>query len=945
MAGEYVLSVVLKAQDAASNVVGGFMKTLEGLGPVAGVAGGLIIGAGAAIVGFGVASAKMAADYQQQMNMVQSLTGSTNAQMQQYKNSIRGVSDETGKSSIELSKGLYQVISAGFQGADATKVLGLAAKDSVIGLTDQETTTKALVVAMNSYKIGAKDADNVSNQMLKTTALGRMSLSDYAGALATGAAAAHGNGVSMAEMNATLATLTSGGVKTAGIAMTDLTNLTGVMDGKTDMMTKRIRAQGISFDETKFKTLSYSDQVKYLGDKLSGLSYGQKQAVLGSKNAAQALEILSKNSKMYKDDVAKLSDKQQMAKDSATAWAKTQSGFNQTWTRMKTQLDNVMISVGDKLLPVLGKLMDKVSPLIKQFADWMQNSGAVDKATDGLTTGIGYLSKGFELVWPYIAQAGKAAMDFGKDIAIRLIPIINQVVTTFKVYWPTIQTIVSGVFDAVKGIIQIAWSIISGIVKIALDLMSGNWKQAWNDLLDMLKGVWSGIQSFVKGEVKILLGYIQGILTTFGFMKNGVQKSADDMKRQAEMKTDQMRANSLAHTQAMAMGSIKNLEKQRLGIIAQLQQTKDPAVRHMLEMKLKTVEQSELQQKGVVQKANDMRIQTMLHMKKLHDDEIEAHKSMWDKSMDFAKGFASGFVGKMQSMGSDAWKQIQNTWHNIQTSFERAWSDNVSTPLNNFGKSVSDFFTNLPHEAQTWGQNLIQGFIDGINNMAGAAGNAASGIVQNVKNFLGFHSPAKQGPGADADTWAPNLMKMLAHGIQGGLPTIKAAVTEAAKLMQQGLTGQGNQMYQAINAAQNSMANGKEMARYDKYLADKHKRYEKYLADKQKALDKYNSSKTKHKKAFSYHAFNQGAAFKWAAPKALALGAFANHTGYSDPFMDSGQAIMPSAGGTVHYHTHTLNINAPHMDAKALAKAVNEENNKKYRMSGTHITNTSGAKV
>lgn len=866
MAGEYVLSVVMKAQDSASNIVSGFIDKLGGAVP--GVAGIGLAVAGAAVA-FGAAATKMAADYEQQMNMVQSLTGSTDAQMQQYKTSIRSVSDETGKSSMELSKGLYQVISAGFQGADATKVLGLAAKDSVIGLTDQETTTKALVVALNSYKIGAKDADTVSNQMLKTTALGRMSLSDYANALATGAAAAHGNGVSMAEMNATLATLTANGVKTAGVAMTDLTNLTGVMDGKTDMMTKRIQAQGISFDETKFKTLSYSDQVKYLGDKLSGLSYGQKQQILGSKNAAQALQILHDNSKMYTSDVATLSDKQKLANDAQKSWQKTQSGFNQSMTRVKTQLDNVMISIGEKLLPVLGKLMDKVSPLIQKFADWMEKSGAVDKVMDGLTTGIDLVGKGFELAWPYIQQMAQAVMDFSRDIATRLQPIIKNIVDGFKDYWPTIQTIVSGVFDAVKGIIQVAWSIISGIFKIALDLISGNWKQAWTDFLDMLKGIWAGIQSFIKGEVKIFLGYIQGILTAFGLMKGGIQQSTDDMKRQSEMKTSAMKAQSLAHTEQMAMGNIKNLEKQRLGIIAQLQQTKDPATRHMLEMKLKTVEQSELQQKGVVQAADTQRKKTMEHINKLKQDEIEAHKSMWQKSMDAVTNFGRNFGAKVQEIAGNAWSWIKNLWHNIQTTFERAWSDHVSRPLNDLGKKITDFFNNFIRGASDFGSRIVGGIADGIRGAVGNATGAISDVMSAIGNYLP-HSPAKEGELAHLNEYGPSLVTGFSKGIVSSIPSL----TKAMDLMTQPI--------------------GSTLASI------------------------------------------QGGSFAVQA----------NGSTYTDPAMAATAAALPAGNGQViHYHTHTLTINAPHMDAKALAKAVNDENNKRYRMTGTHITNTSGAKV
>lgn len=63
--------------------------------------------------------------------------------------------------------------------------------------------------------------------------------------------------------------------------------------------------------------------------------------------------------------------------------------------------------------------------------------------------------------------------------------------------------------------------------------------------------------------------------------------------------------------------------------------------------------------------------------------------------------------------------------------------------------------------------------------MAGAAASAASNVAHAVAQFLGFHSPAEEGPGAEADVWAPNLMKMFAAGIEEYTPLVQSALAKA----------------------------------------------------------------------------------------------------------------------------------------------------------------------
>jgi uncharacterized protein YceK len=63
--------------------------------------------------------------------------------------------------------------------------------------------------------------------------------------------------------------------------------------------------------------------------------------------------------------------------------------------------------------------------------------------------------------------------------------------------------------------------------------------------------------------------------------------------------------------------------------------------------------------------------------------------------------------------------------------------------------------------------------------------------MNQVKNILGFHSPAREGPGSDADTWAPNLVKMFASGIEGGAGDARTAAHSVISGVKGALTSGG----------------------------------------------------------------------------------------------------------------------------------------------------------
>ncbi len=119
--------------------------------------------------------------------------------------------------------------------------------------------------------------------------------------------------------------------------------------------------------------------------------------------------------------------------------------------------------------------------------------------------------------------------------------------------------------------------------------------------------------------------------------------------------------------------------------------------------------------------------------------------------------FVDVFTGHFEKLGPD----LQGIWNGIIQMLRGLWNA-------------------LSADAVNWGRNLMQGFINGFVSMIASLGNASINAMNIVRNFLGFHSPAKEGPGAEADMWGPNLIKTFSSGMVSALPQLSAAVSVTA---------------------------------------------------------------------------------------------------------------------------------------------------------------------
>lgn len=216
------LGFVFTARDLASGVMGRVSKTFNktasqaernskimgaafaGIG--VGIAG---ITAGLVGIGVGVAAANQFSEFGQTMAGVGAVMKATRAEMALLEEAAIDAGLATQFSPKEAAEGLQNLATAGLNARDATTAL-IPVLDLATGSLGQlgvGEAASAVVGTLNSYSLGAENATNVTDRLLRITQLTNFQTSDFAAGLAKAAAAGGQFGQSLNDVLITMGLL------------------------------------------------------------------------------------------------------------------------------------------------------------------------------------------------------------------------------------------------------------------------------------------------------------------------------------------------------------------------------------------------------------------------------------------------------------------------------------------------------------------------------------------------------------------------------------------------------------------------------------------------------------------------------------------------------------------------------------------------------------------
>lgn len=255
----------------------GIIKAMASEITVFDVFGGIGISAGIAFARAAKGAYDFEKQFQQSMKEVATLSNGIKGSLTDYMNQVMEITRTIPVEANEAAKALYQIVSAGHDGANGMKVLEASAKAAVGGVTDTATAADAITTVLNAYKLDASKAQEVSDQLFTTVRLGKTDFGQLGKSIAQAAPIATSFGIDIKEVLGAVASITKQGVPTSEA----MTKIRAAILGTANQL-----------GDAAFKGRTFQEALQLIYDKAGGSSTKMKE-LLGTDEALQAALMLT----------------------------------------------------------------------------------------------------------------------------------------------------------------------------------------------------------------------------------------------------------------------------------------------------------------------------------------------------------------------------------------------------------------------------------------------------------------------------------------------------------------------------------------------------------------------------------------------------------------------------------------------------------------------------
>jgi TP901 family phage tail tape measure protein len=504
-----------------------------------------------AIAGIGVAAGKAAVEFEKGMANVQTLIGSgseSDKRIKELGGALKTMSVETGKSLGDLSAGLYQVISAFGDSGDAVGLLEVAAKASTAGLSTTLDAVNLLSAVTKGYGDTTKEAaEHTSDLAFKTVVLGQTTFPELAASMGAIIPIAAAMKVKQEELFAATATLTGVTGNTSEV----MTQLKSIMVG----VLKPNKNMTAALEDLGYTGANAASEL--IGDK--GL-VGAVRALVGTSTAAEVglgkmfrnaeglpaiFALTGAQAEIFNEKLAAMAD---VAGETDEAFKIQEATVEATMHRVQAAINVVLVTLGEKFLPVLADMLDWV------LAHMPQIQAVVEGVFAGIASAIDWVTKNVipplvavfkfvaEQVVPAISQAFDSVSEkvmpslaeafdfiqktvipaFGKAfewIRTNILPPLQRIFKTWsenilpvlilafatvvkvvKDNWPTIMSIAEKVgsvvktaFDVIVTVLEVVYPIIRAVAEVLFPALG----EAAGILLSIIDQVFGGIGDYI----------------------------------------------------------------------------------------------------------------------------------------------------------------------------------------------------------------------------------------------------------------------------------------------------------------------------------------------------------------------------------------------------------------------------------------------------------------
>jgi len=388
---------------------------------------------GAAGMAIGLAPTIDAAGIEEAMAEVATLTDKSVDEFKaKYQRDVMDLSAELNQAPEAVIKGMYQAISAGVKEEEIIAFMRSQGKAARAGVSDIFTSVDLATTIKNAYQLPMEKMAQVNDMIFQTVRKGKTTFPEIARNFSVVGAQAAGAGISLEHVQASIAQLTLGGVKTER-AYTSLRYVIDALAAPGNDAKKIFQELGIEMNAEVLRKNDLVGSLDLITQKMKGMSEAARAEALskifGSQEAMLFVNDFMAKADQYKGMVGEMKNSAGASNDAYNKMAQTTSHY---WGQLLKTLKYVSVALGSSLLPAVNVVLKVVKAILLPIAHFADSH----KILTGLVFGsvIGFFS--------LVTALGVLAMTFGT---------VTKAATYYRIAMALITTQKGRVLASVNG--------------------------------------------------------------------------------------------------------------------------------------------------------------------------------------------------------------------------------------------------------------------------------------------------------------------------------------------------------------------------------------------------------------------------------------------------------------------------------------------------------------
>ena len=567
-----------KKIEKAGTKVTGIGKKIEKAGDAVGKVGKKFAPLSAAAAGTLTAVTKGASDFQNGMAKMSTLFDTSQVSVQKLSKEFLNLSNETGKSAVELTEAGYQALSASVPVEKLGGFIRTSANMAKVGFTDTATSVDLLSTAVNAYGLEADQADSIANKLVNTQNLGKTSVNELASSMGKVIPTAAGMNVNLDQLCTMYTLMTKQGIATAESTTYMNSMLNELGDSGTDVGKVLKEKTGKSFQDLMKDGKTTGDALKILKDysKETGTAFNELWSSQEAGKAAMALlndsagdfnetmgsmanvaDLVGQGLEKMNTPSAKMAKALNRIKNSGielgSVLLTTVAPYVEQFTKKVEELTekfNKMPDSQKKMVLVMLAVVASISPvlaimgkLIKVFADGpiavgnlMKGFGKLQTAIAGINapvvaivaviavlvsafTHLWNTNENFRnnmiAIWDQIRDKISSFVDNVKERFAGLNISFTDIVSSLKAIWDGFCEILAPVFEGAFAALADTITTVCDVLIGILDTFIGLFTGNWEQCWTGIQEVFGGIWEGIKAVLTDVLESLKGVLDTF----------------------------------------------------------------------------------------------------------------------------------------------------------------------------------------------------------------------------------------------------------------------------------------------------------------------------------------------------------------------------------------------------------------------------------------------